>query len=240
MARVKDNETKGGSMRLALLAVAALMVTASAIAAPTGSVDALARDVARAASIRDVKTLQRSYAQYAQYGLWNEMAALFAQNGIVESGLEPVQVQAKGRTAIAAFLTKQYGNGHQGLETGAVHTILTAAPVVNLSIDGTTAKARWDSLSLLADSRGNASAEGGIFENEYVKERGVWKIATLHFYPQYAGPYETGWTNVDGKDLPIIPYLTTAILLVCPFRRQRAPRPRPRPHWPSWKSVSAS
>ncbi len=193
-------------MKLAVLAVASLLVATSALAASAPSVDGLARDVVRAESIRDIKNLQRTYAQYAQYGLWNEMAGLFAQDGAVVIGPEVGPAQMRGHAAIASFFTNQYGNGHQGLEAGAVHTTLIAAPVVNLSVDGNTAKARWDSLTLLADSKGNASAEGGIMENDYVKEHGVWKIATLHFYPQYSGPYETGWTNVDGKDLPIIPY----------------------------------
>ncbi len=78
--------------------------------------------------------------------------------------------------------------------------------MVNLSVDGKTAKGRWDAMFLRADSKGAASLEGGIFENDYVREGGVWKIAHQHFYPQYRGPYETGWTNVDGKDLPIVPY----------------------------------
>ena len=42
------------------------------------SLDELARDVDRAESVRAVKNLQRTYAQYSQYGLWNEMADLFA------------------------------------------------------------------------------------------------------------------------------------------------------------------
>ena len=59
---------------------------------------------------------------------------------------------------------------------------------------------------LTSDAQGHARLEGGIFENDYVREGGVWKIAHLHFHPQYEGPYETGWTNVGGKDLPIVPY----------------------------------
>ena len=52
-----------------------------------------------------------------------------------------------------------------------------AAPVVNLSADGKTAKGRWDVMVLRADAKGNASIEGGIYENVYVKEDGVWKFA---------------------------------------------------------------
>ncbi len=53
---------------------------------------------------------------------------------------------------------------------------------------------------------GKATIEGGIFENDYVRQGGVWKIAAAHYYPQYTGPYEEGWTNWGGGDLPIVPY----------------------------------
>jgi len=175
------------------------------IAAPAWAAlshDSLARDVERAESVRAVKTLQYSYAQYAQYGLWNEMGSLFAAKGVMDAGDDHVA----GAKAISAFLTRRLGHGRQGLGKGEVHTALIASPVVNLSVDGKSAKARWDAMFLNADGKGGADLEGGIFENDYVREGGVWKIAHLHFYPQYRGPYETGWTNVDGKDLPIVPY----------------------------------
>ena len=45
------------------------------------TLDDLARDVDRAESMRAVKNLQRTYAQYSQFGLWREMADLFAEHG---------------------------------------------------------------------------------------------------------------------------------------------------------------
>ena len=183
-----------------LAGLALILASAPALAAP--SRDALARDVERAESLRAVKNLQYAYAQYAQFGLWNEMGSLFAGKAVLDAGDDHVA----GKTAIAAFLTKRYGAGRQGLATGAVHTVLIAAPVVNLSADGKTAQGRWDGMFLQGDGKGSASLEGGVYENDYVREGGVWKIAHLHFYPQYEGPYETGWTNAGGKDLPIVPY----------------------------------
>ena len=170
-------------------------------AAAQSPVDVLARDVERAEAVRAVKTLQRTYAQYSQYGLWHEMAALFADDARVTMGDDAVT----GRGAIAAFLTSR-GGGRQGLAPGAIHTQLIDGPVVNLSADGRTAKGRWYGFFLTGDGKGGAAIEGGMFENEYGVQNGVWKIRSLQFHPQFNGAYETGWTNWKGANLPIIPY----------------------------------
>jgi hypothetical protein len=36
----------------------------------------------------------------------------------------------------------------------------------------------------------------GIYENEYVKEEGKWKIKKLHFNLTFRTPYEEGWLKV--------------------------------------------
>lgn len=40
----------------------------------------LAQNVERAESVRAVKRVQETYAQYSQFGLWTDMAALFADD----------------------------------------------------------------------------------------------------------------------------------------------------------------
>lgn len=168
--------------------------------------DELARDVDRAESVRAVKNLQRTYAQYSQFGLWDQMAALFTADGTYIFDERVVT----GRAAISAYLTAQEGGGHQGLLPGEIHTELIEEPLVNLSVDGESAQGRWYGLLLVSDAKGNASMRGGVFENEYVRRKGKWQISLLHFHPQYAGPYETGWTNWQGRDLTVVPYHFTA------------------------------
>ena len=184
----------------ALLCVVLGLAGASASAAD--DVDSLARDVDRLLSLRQVKDLQRSYAHYAQYGQWSEMAALFTKDATFIRGTETVN----GRTAIEGWLTRR-GGGKHGLPAGALHTEFIDEPLANLSVDGRSAKVRWMSLSFLGDGQGKARIEGGIYENEYVREaRGDWKISVSHYYAQYSGSYEDGWINETGGDLPIIPY----------------------------------
>ena len=183
----------------------ALALATGAQAAPAGrtggDLSALARDVDRAESVRAVKDLQRTYAQYAQFGLWREMAALFAADGVADFGEGPA---IQGRDALAQRLTERFGEG--GLKPGQVHTQLIEEPLVNLAPDGEHAQGRWYGFFLLADGKGGASIEGGVYENDYVREAGRWKIAALRFHPQYAGPYETGWTNWKDQPIGLVPY----------------------------------
>jgi carotenoid cleavage dioxygenase len=37
--------------------------------------------------------------------------------------------------------------------------------------------------------------EGGIYENSYVKENSVWKIAILNYRPFWHADFETGWAQ---------------------------------------------
>ncbi len=79
------------------------------------------------------------------------------------------------------------------------------APVVNLAVDGESAKARWQAI-IFHGHGSSARIEGGVFVNEYARSGDVWKIATAHYYPQYDGPYEDGWINWGGGDIPVAPY----------------------------------
>ena len=178
------------TFRTLLGAAFALALATAAQAAPAvGPQDlaALARDVDRAESVRAVKDLQRTYAQYAQFGLWRQMASLFTTDGVADFGEGP---ETRGREALARRLTDRFGEG--GLKPGQVHTQLIEEPLVNLEADGEHAQGRWYGFYLLADGHGGASLEGGVYENDYAREDGRWKIAALRFHPQYAGPYETG------------------------------------------------
>ena len=62
-------------------------------------VDRLAQNVERAESVRAVKRVQETYAQYSQFGLWNEMAALFSDNASLSYG----QDTGQGRQAIQNY-----------------------------------------------------------------------------------------------------------------------------------------
>jgi hypothetical protein len=203
-----------------LLVLGATAVGSAPQSAPHADIDALARDVDRAESVRAVRSLQRLYAQYAQYGLWRDVGDLFASDARFTFDSET----KAGKAAIAAFLRTRYGGGHDGLREGDVSTMLIESPLISLSADGRSAKGRWYMMALKG-SKGDASIEGGTFENDYIRERGVWKIAAAHYTPQYAGPYESGWTNWGGGDLGIVPYHFTPESAGVPIPPATGPAP---------------
>ena len=76
-------------------------------------------------------------------------------------------------------------------------------PVVTLAPDRKTAKGRLRVLAMLGSYGGAAIWAGGVYENEYILENGVWKIKDLHYYSRYSGRYEQpGWTADKGA-IPI-------------------------------------
>jgi len=190
---------------LTAYALAGLTLAAAPATHDDRALDELARDVDRTESVRAVLTVQRTYAQYAQAGLWNELGALFTSDGrFVFDGLIMPERTSKGPAAIAEFLRARYGGGYDGLKADGLSTMMIDAPVANLSPDGESAQVRWESWTFHG-ARGQARVEGGVFENEYVRQGGVWKIATAHYYPEFDGSYDTGWTNWGGGMLPVVP-----------------------------------
>jgi hypothetical protein len=187
----------------AFVAVAAFATRAAGQSGPSPAdeVARLALELERAESVRQVKRLQDTYAQYSQFGLWNEMAALFAADAELVRGEERVE----GQAAIGEYFLETFGGGRHGLPEGGLHTQLVMRPLINLSPDGNTAKGRWWEWSMTGRFGGNADWAGGIYENDYVRDGGVWKFARVHYYPMIAGPYETGWRTVD-DDQKVVPY----------------------------------
>ncbi|HEX5047495.1 MAG TPA: nuclear transport factor 2 family protein [Gammaproteobacteria bacterium] len=141
-----------------------------------------------------IERLQSAYGYYVDKGLWDEVANLFADDGTIEIGLDGVYV---GKARVREYLYA-LGNGRAGLAEGELNEHLQVMPVITLAGDGKTAKARWRAIILEGRLGGDAHWGEGPYENEYVKQDGVWKIKSLHWYPALFVPYAGGWqTNPD-------------------------------------------
>jgi hypothetical protein len=171
---------------------------------PSGSVeDARARlaavkaHAARIADVNAIQNLQGSYGYYADKMLWDEVVDLFADDGTIEIG--PSGVYA-GKDSIRRYLLSLSG-GIEGPLEGVLNEHFQLQPIVTVAEDGMTAKGRWR-LFLMTGVSGSGSGGNwgeGVYENEYVKENGVWKISKLHWFANFVAPYEGGWLDADPK-----------------------------------------
>jgi hypothetical protein len=136
-----------------------------------------------------VENLQAYFGYYFDKGMWTDVADLFANDGRFEYGQRGVYI-GKDRIRRALLLF-----GPEGLAQGYLNTHMQLQPVVIVAPDGRTATGRWQGMMQLAQPGANGVWGVGVYENEYVKDGGVWKISSLHFYPMAMTDYDAGWTR---------------------------------------------
>ena len=159
---------------------------------PTASVVplyALARRVSRLEDAQAIENLHNAWGYYMDRRQWDDAADLFADDGTQELALRGVyKGKARVRASYELF-------GPQGLRQGEVFDHAMYQPVIHVSDDGLTARARIREFSMEGRYGVDARIGGGIYENEYVKQAGVWKIARQHLYTTFLADYEKGWSH---------------------------------------------
>jgi SnoaL-like domain len=152
-------------------------------------IDRLEALTQRVEALSAIKRLQHAYGHYAELGLWHDFADLFADTGIGH-----YTQGALDREGIRALFLKEVGGGRVGLADGRLYPHISMQPVVTLAADGQSGKGRWHIMAMLGGYGTSASWAGGVYENQYVRENGVWKFKDVRYLPQYSGRYEEpGW-----------------------------------------------
>jgi len=141
------------------------------IAAVRASAEQVSHDLGRLEDERAIENLQRSYGFFVDKALWKETADLFADNGTLEIGGRGVFV---GKARVLQYLVWL---APQGLTRGKLFNHTQMQPIITVAPDGRTARGRWRFLAEVGDYQKSALWGTGTYENEYVKENGVWKIA---------------------------------------------------------------
>lgn len=175
----------GAAAALSLLPSAPAMAQAT----PEARLAAYRERVERLEDQVAIETLQATYGYYFDKGLWDEVAELFARDGSFEYGQRGVYIgRDRIRRALLLF-------GPEGLAPGYLNNHMQLQAVIVVAPDGRTATGRWQGMVQLSEPGANGIWGVGIYENEYVKEGGVWKISKLHFYPTAFTDYDKGWMN---------------------------------------------
>jgi SnoaL-like domain len=162
---------------------------------PPRDADGLARRAERLRDEQQIENLQRIYGYYLDRAQWDQLADLFADDGTLEMAQQGVYV---GKQRVRQFLGTL---GPAGLEPGWLNDNIQLQPIVTVARDGQTARIRSRQFSMTGRVGGKGQWSEGIYENQLVKESGVWKFVSVHFYPTFITDYDLGWSR-DAQPAP--------------------------------------
>jgi hypothetical protein len=143
---------------------------------------------ARARAAEDhlaVADLQRIYGYYVDKCQWEHVADLFSRDATLEINGRGKFV---GHERIREYM-RHFGPPPEGL----LMNHLQLQPVVTVAEGGQTAQCRCRALMMVGRMGGEAMWGECIYENEYVREDGVWKISRLKSWQVFYTPFDKGW-----------------------------------------------
>ena len=132
-----------------------------------------------------IANLQRSYGYYVDKSRWEDVADLFAADAVLE-------INGRGRF-IGHERIREYMRHFGPPKDGLLMNHMQLQPVIHVDEDGKRGQARVRALMMVGQFGDHAMWGEAIYENEYVKQDGVWKIAKLKAYQVFYTPYDKGW-----------------------------------------------
>jgi acetyl esterase/lipase len=154
------------------------------------------QQVARVKDFHEIDNLTSAYGYYLDKNFWNDLANLFAANGSIELAQRGVYI---GRERVRAFLFNVFGK--EGPTEGRLGNHVQYQPVIHVAPDGQTAKVRSRMMQQL-NFGPRASMGASLYENEFVKENGVWKFSIDHTFNTWTAGYDGGWARSPGRTVP--------------------------------------
>ena len=163
----------------------------------------LERRVGLVQDVQEIYNLQNAYGYYVDKKLWDDVAALFTDDAVVEINARGVY---KGDN-IPNLFKGAMGGGVNGLEFGTINNHMQLQGVVHVDPSGLTANGRWRSFAQL----GSAAREGrpgfaawseGPYEIAYRKVEGKWMFQEMRWDPTFTTNYNSGWDQplLEGSD----------------------------------------
>jgi hypothetical protein len=147
---------------------------------------------------RDIIRLQTAYGYYVDKAQWDEAADLFARDATLEIA---ARGQFRGQDRIRAYL-----HALPPLAHGTVFNHMQLQPFI--TVDGDNGWGRWRAIMEVGFVGKEELCGEAVYENAYVREDGVWKIAKLHAFVTYYVRWDAGWSKGGvpmGTALPELP-----------------------------------
>jgi hypothetical protein len=164
-------------------------------------VDELADKLGRVEDELGIRRLQHTYGYLMDKCMYEEAVNLFSDRGEAYFLGGVFQGRAGVRRLYCGRLGRKFAAGKNGPTRGLLLDHLTMQDVITVAPDRLAAKGRFRCF-LQGGSHESVPKieepfwEGGIYENTYLKEDGVWKIGVLNYNALFYAPYDKGWGRV--------------------------------------------
>lgn len=156
-----------------------------ALAVIAARLEAVGTRIERQQDLSEVEILQRTYGYYVDKSLWYSLADLWTDKGTLEIGGRGIFL---GKERVFEYMT--VGLGAVGPKRGLLVDHQQFQSIVTVHEDGETAEIRS-----IAFVESNGGWGHNYYENDFVKEDGVWKFTKLHGpFNMYSG-YRIGWLD---------------------------------------------
>jgi hypothetical protein len=150
------------------------------------------RELDGAVAVDASENVSNAYGYYIDEFLWDNTADVFSVNGSKELSYVGNYI---GRERIRQSLFARYpGGGGRRATSMTLHQ--KTQPVVTVAPDGRTARIRERLFQLNSARDGDGSYISGIYENDTVRENGVWKISRMDLDYVWTASYSGGWARV--------------------------------------------
>ena len=159
-----------------------------------------------------VRKLHHIYGYYLDKCLYSEVVDLFAEDCEVQFMRGIFKGKAGARRLYIDRFRANFTGGKNGPVYGFLLDHAQMQDVVDIAADRKTAQARFRCCMQAGrhESAGGQTRqwwEGGLYENTYVRENGIWKIKILNYRPVFHATFEDGWAYTKPQ---FVPFFTEA------------------------------
>ena len=160
-------------------------------------VTALRQELTVLKDIEEIQKLQRAYGYYLENWMTDEVYDLFADHP--ETVLLVHAGEFKGKEGVRKFFRPR-GDTRGTRPKDFFHQVMQLSPIVHISESGDRAYGRWYGFGANASPTPDGVYMGwmnGVYENEYIKQDGTWKILKLGWRMYMNAPFHIGWVKKD-------------------------------------------
>ncbi len=161
----------------------------------------------RVGELEDINAIRRlhwSYGYYIDFNRAEDVVQLFAADGVVVFLSGEYHGHAGVRRLYGTWFQNYFTKGVNGPVDGFLLDHFQMQDVITVAPDRQSAKGRFRGLLMGGCHESRAYKpdglplqfyEAGLYENDYVREAGVWKIKRLDYMMQWQADYEKGWSK---------------------------------------------